>query len=239
MMCATCYIDISSNVIDGDVCEVLKKFKYLLQYLAKVDILEVHEDKEKEIDKLFKMLKDNNEKERKFFNSIVKPDFYNSYYPYSIDFKYNVVEYNFNVKGTDEYLPSLMDIVMDNHLKDLYELSFKYLELKLLEEYLGNGKVFNYIYIVNDENIKLFDKIDNEMLLKHVYLLVKSKDIDKYQNKLRRSKLNIIYEYDSLDKIPENTKNIISVNEKIINKDTLKEWMDNKTKFVIRNKEEY
>ena len=239
MMCATCYIDIASNVIDGDCNEVLNKFKFLLQYLAKVDILEVHEKRKKEIDKLFKMLTDNNEKERKFFNSIVKPDFYNSYYPYSIDFKYNIVEYNFNIKNVNNYIPLLVQNVTNNHLKELYEISFNLLELKLLEEYLGNGKVFNYIYIVDDDNINYFDKIDSEIIMKHLYLLVKNKDIDKYQQKLRKSKLNIIYEYNNLEDIPKDNKNIISVTEKLVNKDILKEWIDNNRKFIIRNKDEY
>lgn len=239
MMCAACYLDIAANVIDGDYEEVKNKFRYLLEYLKKVEILNVNDKNDKNIEKLFIMLKNNNEKEFNFFNSIEQPDFYNSYYPFSIDFKYNLVEYNFNLKTSKEFIPSLFQSVVDNRSKELYDLSFSLLELKLLKEYLGNGKVFNYIYKINEQNVDYFNSIDNEIILKHLYILIGEDDIEKYKNKFKRSKLNIIYEFSSLDNIPKKLDGIICINEKLVNNDILKEWNDKKIKFIIKNKEEY
>src|SRR5699024_4546399 len=67
IICTSCYLDIATNVVDGNYVDTKNKFKYLLSYLKKTKILKVYNNDRVRINELFNALKKNAKEDGKFF----------------------------------------------------------------------------------------------------------------------------------------------------------------------------
>ena len=97
IICTSCYLDIATNVIDGNFPDTKNKFKYLLSYLKKTKILKVYASDRIRINDLFDAIKKNAKEDGKFFEYYESPDCTNEFIVYTqnplqylVKFKYNV-----------------------------------------------------------------------------------------------------------------------------------------------------
>ena len=236
ILCSACYIDIASNVIDGNIKEVKDKLGFLLQYFNKIEILNVKIN-DNVLKRLFDKLKENNLKEKKFFEAFDNDDYYNEYIPCSMAYGFYLVKFKYKIKELEGINSKVVKSASKKYESKLRQMSYDLLEVKLLKEYISNNRVSNYIISpINSKNI-FYDDI----LSKNIYILVDYKDKGKYQNKIEFSHLNFIYKINSIDEIENiNTKDLFLVCNKLDDESIykIKEINNNKIKFIVNYEEE-
>ena len=67
IICSACYLDFACNVVDGNYVDTKNKFKYLLNYLKKTNILKVYANDKVNINALFEQIKRNIKEDEKAF----------------------------------------------------------------------------------------------------------------------------------------------------------------------------
>lgn len=248
VLCSASYIDISANIIDGDYKETKEKFKYLLQYLEKIKILKIDVKNKASLNRLFQKLKKNINSEEQFFKLFVNDDYYNDYifYGKSQDANYYFVDFKKKILGLENYQDNLISSVNKKYQDEFLKISYELLTIKLLQEYISNNEIKNYLIpvtetiIENPDNFKIFV---NKYFQKHIFLLINYQDKVKYYPYLSKINLDVIYNYHKNDIIKEQEleQNItLLVTNKFMenNKDKLILWQNKKIKFIVKNKED-
>lgn len=248
IICCCCYADISSNVVDGNFTETRGKFKYLLQYLQKTNILKVYVNS-KAVASLFDKIKQNNAKEEKFFQTFISEAYYNEYKVIAKDPVCMMVSFFYKVDGLDTF-DSKMVKQINGEFKDKYlAMSYELLSIELLKELLSNREMRRYVVPVTMSALKkpsLFATLNDDMFKDLFYIMIDFEEAKKYKeeiNTLEALGYHFIYDYDFVGEISQNTflRNMdILVHEELLkkNEEKLSTWKNQGIHFIVKNNEE-
>ena len=249
ILCTAIYLDISTNVIDGNVTDTKNKFKYLLQYFQKIQILKVYVNDRIRINDLFDLIRKNNKEDIKVFELFSDNNYKNIYIPYTITPSYYLVNFQYHVNGLENFDKNMISKVKKNYLPKLLNISFNLLSIDLLKELISNRKMKKYLIKMNDllnKRNNLFKVFDNEILKKYIKVIIPfEKELDYADGikELEKLKIPVIYEYTGTDHVKDGiftydleiiTNNAFLTN----NEDNKMLWEKNGIKFVTKNMEE-
>lgn len=249
ILCTAIYLDISTNVIDGNVTDTKNKFKYLLQYFQKIQILKVYVNDRIRINDLFDLIRKNNKEDIKVFELFSDNNYKNIYIPYTITPSYYLVNFQYHVNGLENFDKNMVSKVKKNYLPKLLNISFNLLSIDLLKELISNRQMKIYLIKMNDllnKKNNLFKVFDNELLKKYIKVIIPfEKELDYADGikELEKLKIPIIYEYTGTDHAKDGiftydleiiTNNTFLTN----NEDNKMLWEKNGIKFVTKNMEE-
>ena len=249
ILCTAIYLDISTNVIDGNVTDTKNKFKYLLQYFQKIQILKVYVNDRIRINDLFDLIRKNNKEDIKAFELFSDNNYKNIYIPYTITPSYYLVNFQYHVNGLENFDKNMVSKVKKNYLPKLLNISFNLLSIDLLKELISNRKMKIYLIKMNDllnKRNNLFKVFDNEILKKYIKVIIPfEKELDYADGikELEKLKIPVIYEYTGTDHVKDGiftydleiiTNNAFLTN----NEDNKMLWEKNGIKFVTKNMEE-
>ncbi len=249
IICTSCYLDFACNVVDGDFIDTKNKFKYLLLYLKKTNILKVYNNDKVTINELFEQIKKNIKEDEKAFGYFKDTDCMNKYYLYTGEPLYYKFDFKKTISGLEEYDTSLVLEVAKKYEAKFLEISYELLTADILMELVSNRDMINYLVPVNSilkKKKNLLKIFDNNYIKGYIKLLVNTKDEAEYNdllNDARKMGIKIIYEYDEVDNV---NADIFTYDMEIIvkqefidnNKENAYEWQKNNIKFVIKNKED-
>ncbi|MDE6284129.1 MAG: hypothetical protein K2M17_00060 [Bacilli bacterium] len=249
IICTACWVDIVSNVADGDFVDVESKFKYLLQYLQKTNILKVDAQNDKVIQMLFEKIKESVVKETEFFTLFESEISYNQYKCITSEPEYYLLSYHHEVAGLDAF-DSKMVREIEKEFEDTYlEISYELLAIELLKEWLGNGDVRHFLIPISESALKkpsLFGSLYHSFLKSQVKILVPyemNSDHKEEINILETLGYSILYEYKGNDEVSAKTflRNLeVLVSKEFYNKneDKMLSWNSQGVHFVIKNDNE-
>ncbi len=249
IICTSCYLDFACNVVDGDFIDTKNKFKYLLLYLKKTNILKVYNNDKVTINELFEQIKKNIKEDEKAFGYFKDTDCMNKYYLYTGEPLYYKFDFKKTISGLEEYDSSLVLEVAKKYEAKFLEISYELLTADILMELVSNRDMINYLVPINSilkKKKNLLKIFDNSYIKGYIKLLVNTKDEAEYNdllNDARKMGIKIIYEYDEVDNV---NADIFTYDMEIIvrqefidnNKENAYEWQKNNIKFVIKNKED-
>lgn len=249
IICTSCYLDFACNVVDGDFIDTKNKFKYLLLYLKKTNILKVYNNDKVTINELFEQIKKNIKEDEKAFGYFKDTDCMNKYYLYTGEPLYYKFDFKKTISGLEEYDTSLVLEVAKKYEAKFLEISYELLTADILMELVSNRDMINYLVPVNSilkKKKNLLKIFDNNYIKGYMKLLVNTKEEAEYNdllNDARKMGIKIIYEYDEVDNV---NADIFTYDMEIIvkqefidnNKENAYEWQKNNIKFVIKNKED-
>ena len=245
----SCYLDIATNVIDGNFTDTKNKFKYLLTYLKKTKILKVYASDRVRINDLFGAIKKNTKEDSKFFAYYKSDTYYNEFSIYTKKPVYYLVNFKYSVPGLENFDEALVKKVKKSYDTKLLEMSFDLLSIYILEELISNKDVAIHLIKLDDtlnKKISLLKFFDNKYLKEYIKVLVpfeKNADYIEAINTIEKMNIGIIYEYLGDTNV---NANIFNYNDEIIvsaeflknNADNEYSWDKSGVKFVIKNKED-
>ena len=249
IICTSCYLDIATNVIDGNFSDTKNKFKYLLSYLKKTKILKVYASDRIRINDLFDAIKKNAKEDGKFFEYYESPDCTNEFIVYTQNPLQYLVKFKYNVSGLTDYDESLVSKVKKSYSSKFKEISFELLSVYLLQELISNREVATYLIAMDEDLNKkssLLKVFDNKYLKDSIKVLVpldKETDYLDALNAIKSMGIKIIYEYTDTKEVNENKFTYdmeVIVPSEFLKNNAQNEytWDKNGVKFVIKNKED-
>lgn len=233
IICVASFVDIASNVVDGDYNLMKNNLNKLLKHLSKTEILKIYYHNKIILNKLFTEIRKNIKNEKKFFNYFQSNAYHNEYQIISEDPLYYKVRFIYKVDGLEGKNNKLVKNFHHEYLKDYLKICYELLEVLLMKEYIMNKEVNTYlipILDINDENLEI---LNHPLIKDNVKLLV---PFEKYDAKID-TKLAVIYVYNGENK--ENLNNVkdceILVKESFIekNKDAIEELKKQNIKLVV------
>ena len=249
IICSACYLDFACNVIDGDYGDTKNKFKYLLLYLKKTNVLKVYNNDKVNINALFEQIKKNIKEDEKAFLYYKDENCINKYYLYTGEPMYYKYDFKYNIPVLTNYDEAIVKSVAKNYETKFLSISYELLTVNILEELISNREMINYLVPVNKilkKKSSLLKIFNNNYIKEYVKLLVNINNEAEYNDLLNEAKhlgINIIYEYDEVDNV---SADIFTYDMEIIvkkefidnNEENMYEWQKNNIKFVIKNKED-
>ncbi len=249
IICSACYLDFACNVIDGNYVDTKNKFKYLLLYLKKTNILKVYNNDKININDLFEQIKKNIKEDEKAFEYFKSDSWQNKYYLYTGEPLYYKFDFKYQITGLNEFDEKLVNEVAKDYEIKFLNMSYELLTVDILEELVSNREMINYLVPINKILKKkpgLLKNFDNGYIKGYMKLLVNTNEEAEYNdllNEAQKMGLRIIYEYDGVDNV---NSDIFTYDMEIIvkkeflknNEENLYEWQKNNIKFVIKNKED-
>ena len=244
-----CYLDIATNVIDGNFVDTKSKFKYLLTYLKKTKILKVYAQDRVRINDLFNAIKKNTKEDGKFFEYYKGDTYNNEFIKYTKNPVYYLVNFKYTVPGLEEFDESLVKKVKESYNAKLLSMSYDLLIIYILEELISNKDVAIHLIVLDkvlNKKITLLKVFDNKYLKDYIKVLIPHEHIADYLdaiNYIEKLGLNIIYEYSGTDNVKENKFERdceVIVTDEFLNNNAENEysWKQSGVKFVIKNKED-
>ena len=249
LITTSCYLDFACNVVDGDYLDTKNKFKYLLLYLKKTNILKVYNNNKVSINALFDQIKRNIKEDEKAFLYFKNEECTNKYYLYTGDPLYYKFDFYYKIPGLEEYDESLVKDIYKKYEAKLLEMSYELLTVDILQELVSNREMINYLVPVNkilNKKPNLLKIFNNGYIKSYMKLLVNINEEAEYNdllNEARKLGIKIIYEYDGVENV---NSDIFTYDMEIIvrrefidnNEENKYEWNKNNIKFVIKNKED-
>ncbi len=241
----SCYVDISTNVVDGDFLATKKKFRYLLEYLQKTNILKVYLNNSRVIKELFDKVKENNNKEEKFFLAFNDPNSYNTYTIYKTKPNYYFVSYNYTIPGLENDDVRLVQKAKEEKAEKFCRVSMEILEIEILRELISNREIGKYIVSLPCKE-SLFEALDDPRIKEHVLLLLNYEDIKDKQNyitKMENKGFSFVYELadeagDVFTPSDKDMKVLVSNNWFRRYQEKIGTWEKQGIVFIVKNKEE-
>ncbi len=158
------YLDIATNIVDGNYYDTKAKFKYLLEYFQKTNILKVYINNSRLISSLFEKIRSNRSSDEKFFNSFEELEIKNNYLKEN---DYYQVDFEYKLKGI--YDNNLIMKIKKNYEDTLKEISLELLEVRLIKELITNNEVNKYLIKVDkDLNKESYQNITDSILKDYV-----------------------------------------------------------------------
>lgn len=158
------YLDIATNIVDGNYYDTKAKFKYLLEYFQKTNILKVYINNSRLISSLFEKIRSNRSSDEKFFNSFEELEIKNNYLKEN---DYYQVDFEYKLKGI--YDNNLITKIKKNYEDTLKEISLELLEVRLIKELITNNEVNKYLIKVDkDLNKESYQNITDSILKDYV-----------------------------------------------------------------------
>lgn len=249
IICTSCYLDIATNVVDGQFVDTKNKFKYLLNYLKKTKILKVFASDKVRINDLFNIIKKNTKEDSKFFEYFKSDDYFNRYKIYTKDPYYYLVEFEYNIPELKDFDESLVNKVKNSYQTKLLGVSLDLLSIHILEELVSNRVVNTYLIKLDEvlnRKPNLLKVFDDKYFKEHIKVLVplnKEVEFNDTINAISKMGINILYEYDEAgnvneDKFTYDMEVIVPEGFLDNNAENKYTWDKNGVKFVSKNKED-
>ena len=249
IICTSCYLDIATNVVDGNFKDTKTKFRYLLSYFKKTKILKVFANDKIRINGLFDAIKKNTKEDSRFFEYFKSDNCFNEYISYTKDSNYYLVDFKYSIPALDDFDDALVKKVKKSYQTKILETSLDLLSIYILEELISN-RVMS-IYLVNidevlDKKLSLLKMFDNKYYKEYIKFLVsldKEVEFNDAINTINNMGFKVVYEFDNEENVNENKFTYDM--EVIVPKEFLNNNAENKytwdkfgVKFVIKNKED-
>ena len=248
ILCTACYVDFATNVVDGDYVDTKGKFKYLLNYLKKTKKL-IIDDNKVLLNKLFNLVKNNMEVDRKFLDSYKNDNCFNEYCIFIKKPTYYTFDFHFNIPDLEDKSSKIIEKVTNKYDAKLKAMSYELLTYQILEDLISNKEMGFYV-IDADELLtkkKSFIKyFDNKYLKEYIKIYISYEDESKYIsliNNLNNMGIKILYYSNKNENVDDTyfTNNMeVAVSRKFINsnQDNMEKWNKNNVSLIVKNKEE-
>lgn len=244
IICSACYVDFATNIIDGNLSDTRKKFRYLLSYLKKTKLLNISSNKYW-IKDLFEEAKKNILLDKKMFECLDSDNYKNEYKVVSLVPFYKAVNFKYNIPGLEIYDKALIDETISTYDTKLLNVSMELLSFQILKDLVSNDEMPTYLLDVRKVNKKM-KYLDNLYINKYIKLLVPFNEAINYKDIIKEFKNNnidLIYDYEDVnnvsDKIFENNIEVLVFPEFMNNNEENKyEFSKKNIRFVLKNKEE-
>lgn len=242
IICTSCYLDFATNVVDGNFNDTKSKFKYLLDYFRKTNILNVSSSKYW-VNDLFDLIKKNNSLDNKFLDSFKLDNICNEYNRYNN--MYYTFKFKYRIDELTDMDEGLVNKVISKYNAKFNEMSYDLLFVHILKEYISNDEM-GIALITADSTLNkknnLVSLFDNKYIKPMVKLLVPFEEESTYLNLIKRFKeigIETIYEYNNVDNISEKLFNYdmkIMVKNEFIknNEDNKLSWDKKGIEFIIK-----
>ena len=222
--------------VNIDYLETINK---LFQDYNEMKLFKVKSNYETQLGKLIELLKTNRYKEKRLFEILSSPISYNKYVSVSKEKELYIAEYNYYIKGIENYSKSEITKVFDNKCvyDDFCFISLDLISITILKEISLRKKVSGYAIVMYKnfykkvKNLIRFDK-DMGSLKKKISLLINYNDYvsdSVLMDKIRSYGFNIIVNTHLIDKF--NIHNINSKDEILVDRSYDKELEDNMILF--------
>ena len=188
IICVASFVDIASNVIDGNYPVMKRNLVKLLKYLNKTEILKIYWQNKIILNKLFKEVKQNINNEKKFFELFKSNKYHNEYQIVSQDPLYYKVRFIYKVEGLENEDNKIIKKLQHEYLKNYLKICYELLVILLMKEYIMNKEVNTYLLPVLDLDEDL-NILKHPLIKDNVKLLV---PIEKYEE-FKNSDFNIVY----------------------------------------------
>ena len=235
IICVASFIDIASNVIDGDYQVMKNNLIKLLKHLSKTEILKIYYHNKLILNKLWKEVRQNINNEKKFFNYFKSKNYHNEYQIISREPLYYKVRFIYKVEGIEGQKPKLIKKFQGEYLKEYLKICYELLEILLMKEYIMNKKVNTYLVPVleaSDENLEI---LNHPLIKENVKLLL---PLEKYGG-TKEEKFSVVYVYNGITKdILQNKSNcevLVKKEFMMQNKDILEELKKQNIKLVVED----
>ncbi|MBE6140920.1 MAG: hypothetical protein E7172_05260 [Firmicutes bacterium] len=236
IICTASYVDIASNVVDGSVKDVKNKFKGLLEYLGKTNLLKIYYNDRFTINELFEKLKKNVQEEMRFFNYYKNEDCYNEYKLISIEPNMYEVNFRYNIKGLDEDDEIYIAKIEESFKEKLTNISFELLNILLLKENLMNKKVNNYLIKVPEKMLKKengLKEINISLFKENIKILLDEFNEEIIAN-IKKMGFEYVVESEDISKIKDLDNCMVLVTEKF-KTENYEKIKDLKVKFITKS----
>ena len=248
IICAACYADISSNAVDGDYQDTKNKFKYLLQYFQKTDILKIKIDKTV-INNLFTKIKNNISKEDKFLKALFMENAFNEYWVYTKEPTYYMTSFYYKVDGLENYDATMVKSINQGYKDKYLNMSYELLGVEILKELITNNDMKKYLLPITSTALRkdaILNCLDDDIIKNYFRILINYDDIKDYKEsiaKLEARGFKFVYEFLGNEEVSANTflRNmdvIITEEFKRKNEDKMYSWKNQGINFIIKNNEE-
>lgn len=247
IICTSCYVDIASNVIDGNIVDTKEKFKYLLNYLAKTKILKIKDNKYI-INDLFEEIKKNNSNDKKVLEAFDSDEYKLTFKMISNNPLYYEIVFDYEIPELKEFDQKLTQKVLKKYEDKLCELKLTLIDYYILKELISNRDMPKYMVKINKSMKKLnISKFFHDNYIKEfVSILIPYEEEVDYQkiiNNYRTNEVEVIYDYYDTANInstifEDNTKYLVKKEFLINNLDNKNNFMKMNINFIVKNKEE-
>lgn len=247
IICTSCYVDIASNVIDGNIVDTKEKFKYLLNYLAKTKILKIKDNKYI-INDLFEEIKKNNSNDKKVLEAFDSDEYKLTFKMISNNPLYYEIVFDYEIPELKEFDQKLTQKVLKKYEDKLCELKLTLIDYYILKELISNRDMPKYMVKINKSMKKLnISKFFHDNYIKEfVSILIPYEEEVDYQkiiNNYRTNEVEVIYDYCDTANInstifEDNTKYLVKKEFLINNLDNKNNFMKMNINFIVKNKEE-
>ena len=248
IICTSCYVDFATNIVDGNYQDTKSKFKYLMDYFKKTNMLEVMDDKFL-VNDLFDTIKKNIATDTKYIELLKGNNAKNNYSIYSKSPLYYIFDFEYEIPDIDEKDMDIAEKLKKNYIAKFKEISFELLCTDILVKLISNEDMGGYL-IPADEVLKkkpnLLNIFNNKYYKDYIKLLIKYEDDAEY-NVLANSFITnggkVLYVHEGTEAVIDNffTSDMdVLVYEEFMknNQENIEKWKNNKVNFVIRNKED-
>lgn len=230
IVCTASYVDIASNVIDGDYLAMKKNFQKLLKHLNQMEILKIYVNNKMILDKLFKEVKKNINLEKKFFNYYKSPAWHNEYQIVSTEPLYYKVKFIYKIEGLYKENPKLLIKYQKAYLKENLKISYDLLTILLMKEYIMNKEVNVYLVPTLEEMIgEELNMLDIPLIKNNIKVLA---PLERYEAYSKIDNFDVVYFYRG-----DNEQEILSKRdiEVIVPKEYMKKESSNLEKYQELN----
>ena len=248
LLCTSCYIDFATNVVDGDYVDTKGKFKYLLSYLKKTNKLIINDNKVL-INKLFDLVKNNMDIDRKFLDSYKSDSCFNEYRKFIKTPAYYKFDFCFNIPDLEIKDANIIKKVTDKYDTKLKTISYELLAYRILEDLISNKDMGYYIIKADDiiarKNtfVKLFN---NKYIKEYIRIYVPYEEESNYIsliNTFSNIGIKILYSSNKKENVADTyfANNMeVAVSKEFINnnQDNLEKWAKDNVILMTKNKEE-
>ncbi len=194
IICSASFVDIASNSIDGNFGLMKSNLKKLLKYLNDTGLLKVYWQNKIILNNLFKLVKENLNNERKFFDLFNSSKYYNEYQIVSTKPLLYKVKFIYKVENIADQDTNIIKKYQHLYLKKYLEISYELLAIQLMKEYIMNKMVNTYLVpLVKDSKLEC---LDYPLIKDNIRLLVPLEEINSFQNTYN---FKIIYYYNGDD----------------------------------------
>ena len=248
IVCTSCYVDFATNIVDGNYQDTKSKFKFLLKYFKKTNMLEIMDDKFL-VNNLFETIKKNSNLDIRFLELLNDISARNKYSVYSKNPLYYTFEFEYEIPNIEEKDKDIAEKLKKEYSIEFKEISFDLLGTEILMKLISNAEMGCYL-IKADELLKkkpsLLNIFNSKYYKDFIRLLINYEEDNEY-NDLANSFINnggkVLYVYEGTEAVIDNffTSDLeVLVYEEFMknNQENINKWESNNVKFVVRNKED-
>ena len=248
LICTACYVDFATNVVDGNFQDTKNKFKFLLNYFKKTNMLDVFDDKFL-INSLFEKVKKNTNLDYRFIELLSGTNARNIYSiycdkPLLYDFYF---EYTIPDVEKKEY--DIADKLVNDYLVKFKDISLELLCTEILVKLISNDEMGIYLIKADDilnKKPALLKRFNNKYYKDYIRLFINYEEDANYlqlTSEFTSYGGKVLYYYDGVDPVIDNffTSDLdVLVSDEFMknNQENIEKWEKNNVRFVIKNKED-